>query len=53
MCTICCTGPLQQFDFGRQGGQWDVNGVVWQDTINRILANPQRDGLELWKVKVR
>ncbi|KAG5179945.1 hypothetical protein JKP88DRAFT_247177 [Tribonema minus] len=41
----------RQFQFNPSGGQWAVNGVTWHDTFNRILANPARDGIELWKIQ--
>ena len=39
------------FDFGRSGGQWTVNGCSWEDENCRIIANPSRNGYELWKLK--
>jgi hypothetical protein len=31
--------------------QWKINGAVWEDG-SPIRANPPRDGIELWKIKV-
>jgi len=39
------------FDFGRSGGQWAVNGCTWENEDCRIIANPSRNGYELWHFK--
>jgi FtsP/CotA-like multicopper oxidase with cupredoxin domain len=39
------------FDFGRSGGQWAVNGCTWEKEECRIIANPSRNGYELWHFK--
>jgi hypothetical protein len=31
---------------------WVVNGKTWDSSESSIYANPPRDGLELWLIKV-
>ena len=41
-----------QFDFERQGGEWTINGVTWEDgPEKRVLAKPQRGAVENWILK--
>jgi bilirubin oxidase len=40
------------FEFGRQGGEWVINGVTWADgPTDRVLAKPQRGAVENWILK--
>ncbi len=39
------------FDFGRSGGRWAINGCTWDNAECRIIANPSRNGYELWHLK--
>jgi bilirubin oxidase len=41
----------REFDFGRANGHWVINGCVWDDESCRIIANPKRNGVEVWKLK--
>ncbi|KAG5178679.1 hypothetical protein JKP88DRAFT_273957 [Tribonema minus] len=41
----------RQFDFQRGNGYWRMNGATWHDLDKRIIANPSRDGIELWQLK--
>jgi FtsP/CotA-like multicopper oxidase with cupredoxin domain len=42
-------------DFKRQGGDWTVNGMTWEDVINSgfsaTLANPDLDAVEIWEFR--
>lgn len=41
-----------QFNFERQGGEWTINGVTWEDgPEKRVLAKPQRGAVENWILK--
>ncbi|KAL1585705.1 hypothetical protein WHR41_05946 [Cladosporium halotolerans] len=41
-----------EFQFERQGGQWVINGVTWEDgPEKRVLAKPQRGAVENWILK--
>ncbi|CAM9844604.1 unnamed protein product [Chrysoparadoxa australica] len=42
--------PDREFAFGRNGGQWAINNLKWEDRENRVIANPRRDGNEVWRV---
>ena len=41
----------REFDFGRSGGRWAINGCTWDNDECRIIANPSRNGYELWHLK--
>jgi FtsP/CotA-like multicopper oxidase with cupredoxin domain len=41
----------RDFKFGRTNGRWVVNGCLWEDESCRIIANPKRNGVELWRVE--
>jgi spore coat protein A, manganese oxidase len=42
-------------DFKRQGGEWTVNGLTWEDVINSgfndVVANPGLDDVEIWELR--
>lgn len=40
----------RSFDFEMVQGTWEVNGVTFADTKNRILANPPRGAIEIWSL---
>lgn len=45
------TGKIDHsFRFERKNGHWTVNGVVWSDVNNRVLANPKRGSVEVWEL---
>ncbi|KAH7409951.1 Cupredoxin [Phaeosphaeria sp. MPI-PUGE-AT-0046c] len=40
----------RSFNFEMVRGVWEVNGVTFADTKNRILANPPRGSIEIWSL---
>mgnify|MGYP002402491314 FL=1 len=44
-------GVHRTFDFGRSGGQWTINGLTWEDEANRVIAHPQVNSFEIWKLQ--
>lgn len=40
----------RSFNFEMNQGVWQVNGVTFADTKNRILANPPRGSIEIWSL---
>ncbi|KAL1626033.1 hypothetical protein SLS56_007007 [Neofusicoccum ribis] len=44
-------GIDRSFRFERKNGQWMVNGVIFADVANRILAKPQRGTVEVWELE--
>ncbi|KAK1980545.1 bilirubin oxidase [Colletotrichum cereale] len=45
------TGIDQHFRFERQGGDWRINGVIFADVNNRVLARPKRGTVEIWELE--
>ncbi|KAK4980918.1 hypothetical protein LTR66_002469 [Elasticomyces elasticus] len=45
------TGVDRTFRFERSNGQWQINGVVFSDIANRILAKPPRGAVEVWELQ--
>lgn len=43
-------GVDRTFRFERSNGLWQVNGVVFADVANRILAKPPRGTVEVWEL---
>lgn len=45
----------RRLDFGRNKGQWTINGGTWNDVVrsgfSRVVADPYRDEVELWEVR--
>lgn len=41
----------QHFLFHRQGSSWRINGVVFADVANRVLARPKRGSVEIWELE--
>ncbi|OCL13988.1 hypothetical protein AOQ84DRAFT_309695, partial [Glonium stellatum] len=39
------------FKFERQNGKWEINGIVWSDVNQRVLARPQRGAIEKWELQ--
>lgn len=44
-------GVNRRFLFHRQGGEWRINGVVFSDVENRVLANVPRGTVEVWELE--
>lgn len=44
------SGTDRNFNFEMNRGVWQVNGVTFADTKNRILANPPRGAIEVWSL---
>jgi bilirubin oxidase len=42
-------GVDHHFEFDRSNGQWQINGIVFQDVNNRVLANVPRGTVEIWE----
>ncbi len=44
-------------EFERQGGEWTVNGLTWDDVINSgfraTIANPGLNDVEIWELRNR
>ncbi|KZL69938.1 bilirubin oxidase [Colletotrichum tofieldiae] len=45
------TGVDQHFLFHRQGSDWRINGVIFADVNNRVLARPKRGTIEVWELE--
>ncbi|CCF32115.1 bilirubin oxidase [Colletotrichum higginsianum] len=45
------TGVDQHFLFHRQGSDWRINGVIFADANNRVLAKPKRGTIEVWELE--
>ncbi|OLN95270.1 Bilirubin oxidase 1 [Colletotrichum chlorophyti] len=45
------TGIDQHFLFHRTGGDWRINGVIFADVNNRVLARPRRGTTEVWELE--
>jgi bilirubin oxidase len=43
-------GVDRKFEFARSNGEWQVNGVVWSDVNDRVLATPKRGDVEVWEL---
>jgi hypothetical protein len=41
----------RKFLFHRQGSDWRINGVVFADVANRVLARPKRGSIEVWELE--
>ncbi|QDS76034.1 hypothetical protein FKW77_005223 [Venturia effusa] len=41
----------RSFKFERSNGEWQINGVIFSDVNNRILAKPQRGAVEVWELE--
>ncbi|KAK2008435.1 bilirubin oxidase [Colletotrichum eremochloae] len=44
-------GIDQHFRFERQGSDWRINGVIFADVNNRVLARPKRGTIEVWELE--
>jgi FtsP/CotA-like multicopper oxidase with cupredoxin domain len=44
-------GVDQHFLFHRSNSQWQINGVVFADVNNRVLANVPRGTVEVWELE--
>ncbi|RDW64720.1 cupredoxin [Coleophoma cylindrospora] len=40
----------QQFTFERSNGQWLINGVGFEDVVNRIIAKPAQGRVQRWRL---
>lgn len=40
----------RRFEFGRSGGEWRINGVVFSDVRNRVLAKVPKGTVETWEL---
>jgi len=45
------TKPDRTFTFGKGNGGWQINGLGWMSAPNRIVAQPKRNGIEIWSLK--
>ncbi|KAK0726179.1 Cupredoxin [Apiosordaria backusii] len=45
------TGVDRHFQFDRSNGEWQINGVVFADVNNRVLANVPRGKVEIWELE--
>lgn len=45
------TGIDRRFKFDRGNGEWQINGVVFSDVQNRVLANVPRGTVEIWELE--
>ncbi|KAK1534811.1 bilirubin oxidase [Colletotrichum costaricense] len=45
------TGVDQHFLFHRTGSDWRINGVIFADVNNRVLAKPKRGTVEVWELE--
>ncbi|CAP65628.1 uncharacterized protein PODANS_6_11170 [Podospora anserina S mat+] len=45
------TGVDRHFKFDRSNGEWQINGVVFADVNNRVLANVPRGKVEIWELE--
>ncbi|KAL3426021.1 bilirubin oxidase [Phlyctema vagabunda] len=45
------TGVDRTFRFEKTGSEWRINGVVFSDVKNRILAKPPRGTTEVWQLE--
>ena len=47
----------RRLDFERQGGEWTVNGMTWEDVVNSgfrdVIADPGQDDVEIWELRNR
>ena len=41
----------QSFEFERKNGQWEINGVNFNEVDKRVLANVPRGTVEVWELK--
>lgn len=39
------------FNFQRNGGDWTINGVTYEDTNARVIARPQMGAVENWELR--
>ena len=39
------------FEFHRSNSQWQINGIVFADVSNRVLANVPRGTVEVWELE--
>ncbi|KAL2211026.1 multicopper oxidase [Sarocladium strictum] len=45
------TGKVdRRFEFARTGGEWRINGVVFSDVNNRVLAKVPKGTVETWEL---
>lgn len=44
-------GTLRHFEFHHSNSQWQINGVVFSDAANRVLANVPRGTVEVWELE--
>ncbi|GAB1312539.1 Bilirubin oxidase [Madurella fahalii] len=44
-------GTERHFEFHRSNSQWQINGVVFADVANRVLANVPRGTVEVWELE--
>ncbi|KAF2637509.1 hypothetical protein P280DRAFT_482944 [Massarina eburnea CBS 473.64] len=40
-----------RFKFERSNGQWEINGAVWSQVDQRILAKPPRGAVQKWSLE--
>ncbi|KAK3988407.1 Cupredoxin [Cladorrhinum sp. PSN332] len=45
------TAVNRHFEFDRSNGEWQINGVVFADVNNRVLANVPRGKVEIWELE--
>ncbi|KAK4183512.1 putative bilirubin oxidase precursor [Podospora australis] len=45
------TAVDRSFEFHRSNGEWQINGVVFADINNRVLANVPRGTVEIWELE--
>lgn len=43
------SGVDRSFKFERSNGEWQINGVTFDDVNNRIIAKPPRGAVEIWE----
>jgi FtsP/CotA-like multicopper oxidase with cupredoxin domain len=44
-------GVDHHFEFHHSNSEWQINGVVFADTANRVLANVPRGTVEVWELE--
>jgi bilirubin oxidase len=45
------SGVDHHFEFHHSNSEWQINGIVFADTANRVLANVPRGTVEVWELE--
>ncbi|KAJ9656091.1 hypothetical protein H2201_008642 [Coniosporium apollinis] len=45
------SGVDRTFRFERSNSRWEINGVVWSDVAQRVMAKPERGAIEVWELQ--